>query len=81
MNFDTRIFHGINNFTLDTPGPHPIVSGYANYGVVLFAGLLLAGWWNARRDTHPDHMTAAVWAPLARPPPWPSTNQSPPEHD
>jgi hypothetical protein len=40
---DTRIFHGINDFARDTPWPHPIVPGYANYGVVLFAALLPAG--------------------------------------
>jgi membrane-associated phospholipid phosphatase len=36
--------------------------GYAQYGVVLFALLLLAGWWVARRAGR--GMTAAVWAPV-----------------
>lgn len=64
MDFDTRIFYDINNFARDTPWLNAIVSGYANYGLVLFAGLFLAGWWIARRDSKPDRMTAAVWAPL-----------------
>lgn len=64
MTFDTRIFYAINHFARDTPWLHPSVSGYATYGLVLFAGLLLAGWWIARRDTDPDRMTAAAWAPL-----------------
>ncbi|OBJ45381.1 UDP-diphosphatase [Mycolicibacterium mucogenicum] len=64
MDFDTRIFHDINDLARDTPWLQPIVSGYANYGLVLFAGLLLAGCWIARCDTNPDRMTAAAWAPL-----------------
>ncbi|MUM34015.1 phosphatase PAP2 family protein, partial [Mycolicibacterium sp. CBMA 361] len=34
------------------------------YGVVLFAILLLAGWWLARRTADTAAMAAAVWAPL-----------------
>ncbi|MVU78050.1 phosphatase PAP2 family protein [Nocardia sp. ET3-3] len=64
MSFDTRVFYDINDFARDTPWLHPIVSGYANYGVVLFAALLLAGWWIARRDANPVRMAAALWAPL-----------------
>ncbi|MEU6587000.1 phosphatase PAP2 family protein [Nocardia sp. NPDC046763] len=64
MSMDTRIFYDINDFARDTPWLHPIVSGYANYGVVLFGVLLLAGWWIARRDGDPARMVAAVWAPL-----------------
>ena len=36
----------------------------AGYGLVVFAGLLLAGWWIARRDGDPTRMAAALWAPL-----------------
>ncbi|MFE3055971.1 phosphatase PAP2 family protein [Nocardia sp. NPDC059239] len=64
MSVDTRIFYDINDFARDTPWLHPIVSGYANDGVVLFAVLLLAGWWIARHDADPAAMVAAVWAPL-----------------
>ena len=41
--------------------------GYANYGSVLFAALMLAGWWSARREANPDRMAAAVWAPIGVP--------------
>lgn len=64
MDLDTRIFYCINNFARDTPWLHPVVAGYANDGVALFASLLLAGWWIARRANNPSAMTAAVWAPL-----------------
>ncbi|PPJ00893.1 phosphatase PAP2 family protein [Nocardia nova] len=64
MSVDTRIFYDVNDFARDTPWLHAIVSGYADYGVVLFALLLTAGWWTARRDADPARMAAAVWAPL-----------------
>ena len=64
MDLDTRFFYAINHFTRDTPWLRPIVLGYANYGVVLFAGLMLAAWWIARREANPARMTAALWTPL-----------------
>ncbi|MCX4091957.1 phosphatase PAP2 family protein [Nocardia sp. alder85J] len=64
MNLDTRIFLDINDFARNTPWLHPIMSGYANYGVALFAILLLAGWWVALRQVSREKMVAAVWAPL-----------------
>jgi undecaprenyl-diphosphatase len=64
MDLDTRIFYYINNFARDTPWLHPVVAGYAEDGVVLFASFLLAGWWIARRTNNPSAMAAAVWAPL-----------------
>jgi membrane-associated phospholipid phosphatase len=38
--------------------------GYADYGIVVFAALLLAGWWIARRRADLTLLVAAVWAPL-----------------
>lgn len=64
MDLDTRIFYYINDFARDTPWLHAVVAGYANAGVALFAALLLAGWWIARRTNNPAAMTAAVWAPI-----------------
>lgn len=64
MNLDTRIFNAINGFARDTPWLHPIVSGYANYGTLLFALLMLAAWWTARQAGDLHRMTAAVWTPL-----------------
>lgn len=43
MTADTRIFYVINHFARDTPWLYAIVSGYAAYGVVLFAALLVFG--------------------------------------
>lgn len=64
MNLDTRVFYAVNHFARDTPWLHPIVSGYASYGVVLFVVLMLAAWWIARGEANPARMAAAVWAPL-----------------
>jgi hypothetical protein len=41
-----------------------IITGYADYGIVVFAALLLAGWWTARRQSDLTVLAAAVWAPL-----------------
>ena len=64
MSIGTRIFLDVNDFARDTPWLHPIMSGYANFGVVLFALLLLSGWWIARERANPALMAAALWAPL-----------------
>lgn len=64
MNADTQLFLLINDFVRTTPWLHTIVSAYAAYGLVLFAALLLAGWWSARRQANPVRVAAALWAPL-----------------
>jgi len=64
MNLDTRVFYAINHFARDTPWLHSIVLGYASYGIVFFAGLMLAGWWIARTQADGVRMAAAVWVPL-----------------
>ena len=64
MDLDTRIFNAINGFARDTPWLHAVVAGYANYGTVLFAVLMLAGWWTARQAADPARMAAALWVPL-----------------
>lgn len=64
MDLDTRIFNFVNGFARDTPWLHHLVSGYANYGTVLFALLMLAAWWTARQASDPGRMAAAVWTPL-----------------
>ncbi|OKH82019.1 UDP-diphosphatase [Mycobacterium sp. ST-F2] len=64
MNLDLRIFHAINDFARDTPWLHPLLASYANDGVLVFAALLLAGWWIARKSPDPMAMVAALWAPL-----------------
>ena len=64
MNPNTSLFLSVNDFARATPWLHGPLALYAGYGLVVFAGLLLAGWWIARRDGDPARMAAALWAPL-----------------
>jgi membrane-associated phospholipid phosphatase len=64
MNPDTALLFSINDLARATGWLHPVVLGYASYGVVVFAGLLLAGWWTARQRGELTAITAAVWAPV-----------------
>ncbi|MBM0225831.1 phosphatase PAP2 family protein [Micromonospora sp. ATA51] len=59
---NTRLFLQINDLARATPWLHAPLADYAKYGVVLFAVLLLAGWWTARQRG--AGLPAAVWAPL-----------------
>jgi hypothetical protein len=61
---DTWLFEVVDDFARSTPSLHPIVLADADYGIVVFAALMLAGWWSARRRADPTRMAAAVWAPL-----------------
>lgn len=63
MDDDIPLFLRINDFARETGWLHGIVAAYANYGIVLFAALMLAGWWLARRAADPAMMTRAIWAP------------------
>jgi membrane-associated phospholipid phosphatase len=65
----------VNHFARVTPALHAPLRAYAQYGVVLFAGLLLLTWWFARREQDEQDeqdgqvgrrgssMAAALWAP------------------
>jgi undecaprenyl-diphosphatase len=55
-------FQQINDFARATPWLHGLISGYANYGVALFAALLLVGWWIARRSGQVRSTAAVVCA-------------------
>jgi membrane-associated phospholipid phosphatase len=57
-------FAVVNHWSRVTPWLHGPAELYAEYGVVLFAGLLLVSWWLARRDGDLRRVTAAVWAPV-----------------
>jgi membrane-associated phospholipid phosphatase len=57
-------FKDVNQFAANTPELHAPMRLYAQYGVVLFAGMLLLGWWWARRDPDPHKVAAALWAPV-----------------
>ena len=56
-------FLAVNDVSADTPWLHGPLRDFAVYGVVLFAGLLLLGWWLARREGTAA-MAAALWAPV-----------------
>lgn len=51
---DLRWLPLINEFARDTPWLHPFIVGYADYRIMVFATLLLAGWWIARRPEGAD---------------------------
>jgi undecaprenyl-diphosphatase len=55
-------FHVVNSFARHTGWLHPFLTDYANYGVALFALLVVAGWWIARRRGNARVMAAALWA-------------------
>lgn len=61
---DDQILTDVNSFARHTGGLHGVVLGYATYGLVLFAGLLLAGLW-LRRTGSNRALAAAAWACLA----------------
>ena len=56
-------FAAVNDLARATPWLHTPLRLFAEYGVVIFAVLLLAGWWVARRGGS-ARMAAALWAPL-----------------
>ncbi|TRW88312.1 phosphatase PAP2 family protein [Mycolicibacterium sp. 018/SC-01/001] len=62
---DHSLFLHINDFARSTGWLHPVVVGWATYGIAIFAVLMLLGWWRARRRDDPTAMAAALWAPLA----------------
>lgn len=62
---DRTLFHAINRFAAHTPWLHEAMLDYATYGVILFAGLLLLGWWVARSTGDLVKVAAAFWAPAA----------------
>lgn len=64
MGPDTALFLDINGFARATPWLRPVMSAYAAYGIVLFAVLMLAGWWIARQRANPAVMAAALWTPV-----------------
>ena len=57
------LFQSVNHFAGATPWLHEPFKLYANDGVVLFAAVLLVGWWMAR-SLGRAAMVAALWAPL-----------------
>jgi len=64
MDANTSLFLSVNDFARSTPWLHGPLVLYAGYGLVVFAGLLVAGWWIARKAGDPARMAAALWAPV-----------------
>jgi len=56
------LFEQVNAFARATPWLHVAALGYARYGIVVFAGLLVAGWWAGRRAGDPRRVAAALAA-------------------
>jgi undecaprenyl-diphosphatase len=63
--WDTTWFLAVNTFAKATPWLQPVMAGWANYGVLAFGALLLAGYLLARRDGRPESMAAELWATIA----------------
>ena len=57
-------FNTVNHLSRVTPWLHEPARLYAEYGVVVFAGLLLVSWWLARGTGDLRRTTAALWAPV-----------------
>ncbi len=65
---DFRLFSAVNRFAARTPWLHGVGRFVASQGITVFAILLLAAWWTARRSPRPAHgVAAAVWAGAAAP--------------
>ena len=59
--YSTNLYLGVNAFARSTPWLHGAATAYAEFGIVLFAVLLIVGAWSTRRDTD-RRLAAAVWA-------------------
>jgi len=57
-------FRDVNRFAAHTGWLHTPMRLYASYGIVVFAALLLAGWWVARRRGDLARVACSLWAPL-----------------
>jgi membrane-associated phospholipid phosphatase len=57
-------FDAVNHLARATPWLNAPARWYAEYGVALFAAILLLSWWQARRDGDLRKVTAALWAPV-----------------
>jgi undecaprenyl-diphosphatase len=58
---DAGDFLLVNRFARRTSWLHGVLTAYAGYGVVLFALLLVIGWWLARSARDLRAMAAVVW--------------------
>lgn len=59
---DGWLFAQVNSFARATPALHGGLYAYATYGEIVFAVLLVAGWWLARSEGTSQRVAAAGWA-------------------
>jgi membrane-associated phospholipid phosphatase len=65
VNINIQLLFAINALARSTPWLQPWMALYATVGgLVLFAELMLIGWWIARRRTNLAVVAAALWTPL-----------------
>ena len=64
MSPDVWLFLQVNDLARATPWLNSVVAGYARDGLLVFAALMVFGWWVARRHGDRRAMAAAVWTPL-----------------
>ena len=63
---DDSLFRSINRFADRTSWLHPSATAYADWGIGLFALLLLVAWWDARSaGDSPLALAGVVWAGAA----------------
>lgn len=63
---DADLFRAINRFADRTSWLHAPARAFAEYGIVLFALLLLVAWWDARgADDSVDAVAGVAWAGVA----------------
>lgn len=63
---DSSLFRSINRFANNTAWLHGPAKAYAEFGIAVFAILLLLGWWDARGSKDSIAAVAAVgWAAVA----------------
>jgi len=61
---DVGLMEAVNRFARNTSWLHAPMKAYASYGIVLFAALLLAGWWISRPRSSMT-LAASLWAGAA----------------
>jgi membrane-associated phospholipid phosphatase len=64
MNYNIGLLMAVNKLARSTPWLHSVVLAYAICGLVVFAELMLAGWWIARRRAELPAVAAAIWTPV-----------------
>jgi membrane-associated phospholipid phosphatase len=65
VNINVELLLTINALARSTPWLQPLMAAYATEGgLVVFGGLMLAGWWLARRRTDLAAVAAALWTPV-----------------